>query len=93
MANHQVLPVKGLSITTTLQGRVYSATAGVALTVPDFDARVLAANGWVDAGEAGPTVSRPANPPAGYRYIDTTLGKTIIHEGPSWRDPVTGATV
>ena len=28
---------------------------------------------------------------AGVRYLDTTLGKLLIHDGYFWRDPVTGS--
>jgi hypothetical protein len=39
-------PANGANTTITFDGRTYSSTPGSAIQVPDFDAAVLAANGW-----------------------------------------------
>ncbi len=60
--------------------------------MPDFDTGELEANGWTALGPVGTTTQRPANPARGKPFIDTTLGKTIFHDGGTWRDH-TGASV
>lgn len=68
--------------TRMVNGRTYSGVPGQAVDIVDFDARVLAANGWVECALSGPTTSRPsptlgATPPylaaPGLHYLDTTL--------------------
>lgn len=78
---------------TTINGRLYSAAAGSTLQVPDFDAGVLAANGWTLVATVGTTAQRPANPYQSMFYHDTTLGYVIVFEGAVWRNPNTGAAV
>ena len=86
--------------TMTVNGRQYSATQGSTLDVPDFDADVLEANGWLHLGPVGPTSARPPADTlaefvqsigAGYRFIDTTLGAAIVFTGQGWVNAVTGA--
>jgi hypothetical protein len=86
----------------TANGRGYSGVPGTAIDVPDFDAGVLAANGWTRVALSGASSARPpinpnASPPytaaAGLHYLDTTLGKIIVFDGATWRDPSTGASV
>jgi hypothetical protein len=81
--------------TQTVNGRVYSAAPGVAVDVPDMDAPVLAANGWITCAPSGTTAQRPtinptANPPyiaaPNFEYFDTTLSKLIFFDGVTWRD-------
>ncbi len=88
--------------TVTVNGRRYSAAPGAAVDVPDMDANVLAANGWVVCAPSGPTSARPTvnpntNPPyvaaPGFEFFDTTLGKLVFWDGASWRDPATGSAV
>ena len=40
-------PAAGPMQTMTVNGRSYSSTPGNFLDVPDFDAQVLEANGWI----------------------------------------------
>lgn len=89
-----------LTGTMTVNGRQYSAAQGSTLDVPDFDANILEANGWLHLGSVGPTASRPAADSlpqgiqsigAGYRFIDTTLGAAIVFTGLGWVNAVTGA--
>jgi hypothetical protein len=69
------------------------------LDIPDFDASMLEANGWIDCGPSGTTAQRPTgrlglyNAGAGSKFFDTTLGLTIASDGISWRDPNTGNAV
>jgi hypothetical protein len=70
-------------------GRTYTAAPGGTLDVPDFDAVVLEANGWVKLAYVGTTAQRPVNPIKGLPFIDTTLSKVCVHEGSNWRDLIT----
>ena len=72
----------------------YTCAANVTIDVPDFDAFVLTANGFIAvAGSVGATSARPTNPGKGQTYHDTTLGLTIVFEGTAWRNPANGAVV
>jgi hypothetical protein len=95
MPNVRVIPPNSNPITTTVNGRTYSTTAGTPLDVPDFDALALKANGWhISAmNGVGATTVRPANPTKGMRFADTTLGVEIAFDGKNWRNPITGAVV
>jgi hypothetical protein len=77
-------------------GRSYTCAVGSVILVQDFDAQVLAANGWIQAtqGGTGTTAQRP-NPTTcqGVSYLDTTLGYTIVSDGKVWRNKITGAAV
>jgi hypothetical protein len=69
--------------------------------VPEADAFVLTANGWLKSAmdAAGTTAQRPAanhalgiSPPrVGLRYYDTTIGATVIWNGQTWVYYATGA--
>jgi hypothetical protein len=70
--------------------------------VPDFDGRLLAANGWIQVAPSGTTGQRPTTNPnlsapyttaPGFKFFDTTLSKLIFWDGAIWRDPATGAAV
>jgi hypothetical protein len=85
----------------TINGRVYSATPGAAVDVPDMDAPVLGANGWIACAPSGTTAQRPTtnpntNPPyvaaPNFEFYDTTISKLIFWDGATWRDP-TGSAV
>jgi hypothetical protein len=91
-------PADGLHNTGTASGRAYTASPGNPISVPDFDAQILCANGWMLATSSfsitqGPTSGRPGNPSAKTRYLDTTLGYEILFDGLVWRNPITGAVV
>ena len=62
MPNIRVLPPNTTGTDTiTVNGRTYSATAGGFLDVPDFDAAVMLANGWVrGAGGGSGATARPS---------------------------------
>jgi hypothetical protein len=100
MLNRRLLPpVAADNQTVTINGRTYTAAPGAALDVPDMDAVVLEANGWLSVAYSGPTTSRPGNtltsvPMAtpGFRYWDTTLSALAIWDGATWRSPA-GASV
>jgi hypothetical protein len=88
--------------TTSANGRTYSGVPGTYQDVPDFDAGVLNANGWTRVALSGPTSARPStnytvNPPyvaaPSLHFLDTTLGKIVVFDGATWRDPVTGSAV
>ena len=88
-------PADGLHPTISVNGRTYTCAAGSTIDVPDFDANVMAANGWTKAalGGVGATTARPTNPTQGMQFHDITLGFTIVFEGKTWRNPATGAAV
>lgn len=101
MANVIVMP-PGNAKTTTIKvnGRSYACAIGSAITVPDFDAALILANGWIALpGTAGTTAQRPTAMPDGRAlqngtiYNDTTLGYGIIYDGVAWRHPQSGVTV
>lgn len=91
MSIFRVLPPAG-GATVSVNARVYKAASGVPLDVPDFDAAELEANGWTILGVVGTTAQRPASPVKGKPFIDTTLNKTVFHDGGAWRGH-TGAAV
>jgi hypothetical protein len=103
MANNlRVFPSAGAATTMTVNGRVYSCAIGAApILVPDFDALVLLANGWLATGGdgAGTTAQRPAAnsalgipaPRVGFVFFDTTLGAAVSWNGKAWIHHVTGA--
>jgi hypothetical protein len=99
--NVAVIPASGAPLSVNVRGRVYTSTIGAApLIVPDFDAFVLTANGWMLAAKdgAGTTAQRPvasygvAPPPTGYRYFDSDVGAMVIWNGKNWINHATGAT-
>lgn len=91
--NIQVHPPGAGKTTTTVNGRSYTATPGTPITVPDFDAVELVANGWIEtaSGGSGTTAQRPSSPKAGTSYHDTTLGAIVKFDGKAWRNALTGA--
>lgn len=84
-------------------GRAYRGQPGQTLDVPDFDAAVLAGNGWARVGPVGTTAQRPVangqsprltdpyNITPGFQFMDTTLGKIVVWDGQNWRDPSSGS--
>ncbi len=94
MPNLRVYPPNTSGTATiTVNGRTYSTTNGAAIDVPDFDALIIAANGWsLSAPDgAGATSARPANPQKGAKFADTTLGVPVVFDGKVWRNKITGA--
>jgi hypothetical protein len=98
MPNVRLIPPGGAAATATANGRAYTCAAGATIDVPDFDANVLTANGWTNAGGSGAvlatvgaTAARPLTPSRGQTFLDTTLALAIVFAGKSWRNPVTGA--
>jgi len=93
-------PVSVSAQSRTVNGRTYSATPGSAIDIFDADAEVLSANGWIKVALSGPTTARPSPNPLGtppylagpgFKFLDTTLGKIVVYDGATFRDPVTGA--
>jgi hypothetical protein len=93
------MTVGNIAKTATVNGRTYSCAANGTIDVPDFDALVLLADGWINAAggqtltTSGPSTARPAKPVKNQTYHDTTLGLTIVHDTTNWRNPATGAIV
>jgi hypothetical protein len=92
------VPADGLHNTGYANGRMYTATPGNPISVPDFDAQILCNTGWMRSVSSfavmqGPTSGRPAAPTAGTRYSDTTAGREVMWDGLNWRDPLTGVLV
>ena len=88
-------PADGLHNSMTVNGRTYTASLGSPIDVPDFDAAILTANGWVAliVGGVGSTALRPALPNKGQMFLDTTVGSEIKFDGLVWRNTTTGAAV
>lgn len=103
MATLRLLPPAGGNHgTIKVHGRSYTAASGSYIDVPDFDAGHMLANGWLQLSTpraSGATSARPttlpngSRLPAGYTYLDTTLGYAILWDGAAWRNPATGASV
>ena len=90
----RVMPAgSGKFTTTTVNGRTYSCALGATIDVPDFDAAVLTANGWIQVAPVGTTSQRPVKPGIGNFFHDTTVGYLVIWEGAAWRNPATGSAV
>ena len=88
-------PYPPSAVRTVVNGGVYSAAAGSAIDVPDFDAVTLGANGFVRVAVSGPTGARTAGfgLGVGTQFFDTTLNELIVFDGATWRSPATGASV
>ena len=76
-------------------GRAYSPSTASFLDVNDSDANVLEANFWTRVALVGTTAQRPTSPGnpqtlRATRYVDTTLGQLVVHDGLVWRIPETG---
>ena len=99
--NFRMLPPPAVGQQTQMvNGRRYNAAPGVAVDVPDMDAPILGANGWITCAPSGTTAQRPTtnpntNPPyvaaPNFEYFDTTLSKLIFWDGATWRDPAGNA--
>ncbi len=88
--------------TTVVNGRTYTGAPGNVYDVVDGDGDVLGANRWVKVCPSGPTSSRPTISMAnginfvaqrGVHFMDTTIGKLIVFDGATWRDPTSGTSV
>jgi hypothetical protein len=81
--------------TTVAFGRTYSGpVAGVSQDVPNDDATVLSANGWVWAAYAETTVNRLAlKAKRNTLVFDTTLGHMTVWDGANWRKIADGSIV
>lgn len=98
MTTHRMLPpADGNHGTITVNGRTYTCALGSSIDVPDFDGVIMQANGWTisAAGGAGATAARPVlvSNQRGYQFHDSTLGKNIVWDGKTWRDPTNGNSV
>lgn len=95
MTQRLMPPADGAHGTIQVNGRSYTCAIGSTIDVPDQDANVMRANGWVSAttGGVGTTSQRPANPAKGQMFHDSTLGINIIFDGKVWRNPTSGASV
>jgi len=75
---------------------VFTARPGHVLDVEPRQAAYLAdRHGWIIIGHAGRSSERPASinglPLAlGFPFIDLDLGRTLIWDGQTFRDPATG---
>ncbi len=94
MANHNMIPPASEG-STRVNGRLYTCAAGSVISVLDFDADVLEANGWLKVAStgAGATAARPTSPRKGDSFHDSTLGYNIVWDGKEWRNPTSGAAV
>ena len=91
---HRLLPPLAVAQQTlVVNGRTYTAQPGTAVDVPDFDAGVLEANGWIFVAKSGPTTARPTPTNAGEEFYDISLDALIMTDGVTWRSPVDGTSV
>ena len=95
-------PIQAAMQKINVKGRAYSGSVGSTVDAPDFDAGVLMANGWMAPGPiqgSGATSLRPVTLPvgckipAGFTWLDLTMGLTIVWDGATWRNPANGASV
>jgi hypothetical protein len=87
--SHQMMPpADGLHPSITVNGRGYTCALGATISVPDHDAAVMMANGWVSTspGGAGATAVRPNKPSKSLQFFDSDLGYIIIWDGKFWRN-------
>jgi len=92
--NIRMMPPGLGSNSIKVNGRTYTCAVGSTVDVPDFDAAVLFANGWIATpGGVGPTTARPSNPPANTQFNDTTVGSVVAWDGKTWRHVQSGASV
>ena len=91
MPNIAVFPSANAPKTVVANGRTYTLALGATpVVVPDWDAFVLLANGWLQSASDGAgTVSAPR---VGYEYYDSTVGANVIWNGVNWINHATGAT-
>ena len=86
---------------TLSNGQTVAQTPGTFVDVTDAQADQLVANGWTRVGTIGSSKERPSSNPnvgagvaqRGSLHFDTDLSTLVIHDGTTWRDPATGATV
>lgn len=81
------------SASITVNGRSYTCSVASTIDVPDADALVMRANGWLASATGGVGATRPANPKKNTTFHDTSLNINIIFDGKVWRNPNTGAAV
>jgi len=98
--SQNMLPSSTAQKTITINGRAYTAVAGTPVVMPDQDAAIASANGWINSGGAqsvgsGTTAQRPKTGLfPGVTYHDSTLGYIVVWDGSgSWRHQTTGAVV
>jgi hypothetical protein len=87
----QVMPGGSSPTTVVIFGRTYTCAVGSVITVPDADALVLMANGWIrSAVGTGTTAQRPATPLVNQTFYDTTVGAVMVFNGKGWARHDTG---
>ena len=88
-------PNNAVATSFTIAGRTYTCPANGTVDVPDFDASVMEANGFVTVALGGvtSTVGRPPAPFKNMEILDSTLGYVIRFDGIHWRNLATGAVV
>ena len=103
MANIAVFPSVSAPKTVVVYGRTYTLAVGsTPILVPEGDAFVLCANGWLKSASdgAGTTAQRPtpvaspgggAQTKVGFEYYDSTVGANVIWNGANWINHATGA--
>jgi hypothetical protein len=74
--------------------RKYAVASGATIDVPDFDAAILASQGWIVLTKnVVTTANRPVNAPAGTRIFDSTLGTSVVSDGKgNWLDHAAGTS-
>jgi hypothetical protein len=97
MTTRLMPPGDGLHNTIVANGRTYTQTPGNTLDVPNSDADIMMANGWIESANGstvGTTALRPTMPIPNQQFIDTTVGAMVVWDakGKVWRHHVTGAS-
>jgi hypothetical protein len=78
-------PASNGAVTIKVNGRTYTCAQAATIDVPDFDAAIMAGNGWINLGDlVGTTAQRPTGVPIGTRYSDTSLSAIVVWNGKSW---------
>ncbi|UHC14349.1 hypothetical protein LRS73_17465 [Methylobacterium currus] len=92
-------PITARDQTRIVNRRTYSGVPGTVVSVPEQDGQMLQANGWTYIAPSGPTSARPAGRTGlyaahrGAQFFDESLGKLIVFDGQTWRDPLNGNAV
>ena len=88
-----ILPSSATARIAVANGRSYQVTPGAIFDANERDIDALHSVGAQLLAAVGATAQRPTDAHARMPYIDTDLGKVVMFDGHTWRDPVTGVAV
>lgn len=101
MTTYNVMPPNpkgdavGSPVNFSIDGRNYTCNQGSSIQVPDFDAKVMFANGWGIIRYIPNGSARPINPEQWVIWFDanSAIQSTIWWNGTHWVRPSSGGLV